>query len=362
MFQGVKMMFNIDSLKFLESFMMTSSPSGFENESAGLFKKYISSFAHKVETDVTGNTIGILNPDAEYKVMLAGHYDEVGFQVTYIDDNGFIYFRNIGSIDPMVIHGIEVEILSGNGRVPGVIGKKPIHLAKPGDRDKAGEMSESWIDIGADDRKGVLKKVSVGDPVTFRSNFKRLGGNKIQGKGMDDKVGAYVVAETLKALSKRKLDIGVCGVGTVQEEIGLRGAETSAYGIKPNVGFAVDVCFASDMPGSDKKQVGDVKLGSGPVIHRNADNNSVLVAKIKDTAKKCKIKIQETPYFRASGGTDAAKIQMSRGGVATALISIPNRYMHTPVEICDLRDVELAVKLLVETISGLKKGEKFIPA
>ena len=180
-------------------------------------------------------------------------------------------------------------------------------------------------------------------------------------KGLDDKIGAYVIAEAFRMLSEAKVKIGVYAVGTVQEELGLRGAETSAFGIHPNVGIAVDVGFATDVPGVDRKQWGNVKLGGGPIIAKNADINPVLLKHILATAKKNKIACQLQCGHRATGGTDTARIQMSRGGVATALISIPNRYMHTPVEICDIRDAKAAAKLIAKTVASLDPNCKFRP-
>ncbi|MGN1364111.1 MAG: M20/M25/M40 family metallo-hydrolase, partial [Victivallis vadensis] len=202
---------------------------------------------------------------------------------------------------------------------------------------------------------------SIGDPVAVKSNFRRLNENRFMSKGMDDKVGAFIVAETMRRLSERKLNVAVYGVGTVQEEVGLRGAHTSCFGVDPQVGFAIDVGFATDLPDIPKKLLGEVKLGGGPELSRSCDNNNVLGRYIRKVAKEKGIAYQETAAHRASGGTDAAQMQMTRAGVATALLSIPNRYMHSPVEICDLRDVEGAIELLVESIAGFKGDESFIP-
>ena len=354
-------MFSAKSLKFLENLMISSGPSGFEEKTASVMRGYLKDFAHEVRTDVMGNTIAVINPKSTFKVMLAGHYDEIGFQVVYISEEGLIYFREVGGIDKITIPGTEVEILTAKGKVPGVIGKKPIHLTKPKDREQALDLSDLWIDIGAENTKEAAKLVSIGDPVAFKPNFEMLGKHRIKSKGIDDKIGAFVAAETFRELSKKKIDAAVYCVGTVQEELGLRGAETSAFGIDPNVGIAIDVSFTTDTPDIQKKLLGDVKLGSGPILQRSADNNSVLITKLQKTASAKKIPVQVSCGHRASGGTDAAKIQMTRSGVATAIVSIPNRYMHTQVEICDIRDVENCVKLLTETIAAMKKTDSFIP-
>ncbi len=267
----------------------------------------------------------------------------------------------MGGIDKITVPGTEVEILATGKKIPGVIGKKPIHLVDAKDRDKSPELKELWIDIGAEDKKEAEKFITIGDPVAVKANFSYLGKNRIMSKGLDDKIGAFVIAETLRNLSKRKLKIGVYCVGTVQEELGLRGAHASTFGIAPAVGIAVDVGFATDLPDVNKNELGVVKLGKGPALSRNADNNEVLGKKLRETAKKHKIAYQEKAGFRASGGTDTAAMQLSRSGVATALVSVPNRYMHTPVEVCDLRDVEGSIKLLTETIAALSPKDSFIP-
>ncbi|MBQ9789560.1 MAG: M42 family metallopeptidase [Lentisphaeria bacterium] len=349
------------SLKFLEDLMMSSSPSGYEEEAAAVFRKYLATFCDEVKTDVLGNTAGVLNRDAKLKVMLAGHYDEIGFQIVYISDEGLCYFRPNGGIDKLNIPSSEVNILTENGVVRGVIGKKPIHLLSAKERDLPVEIRDMWIDIGADNRKEAEKLVTIGDPVAMVPNFKFLSKNRFMSKGMDDKVGAFIVAEVMKNLSKRKLNVAVYGMGTVQEEVGLRGATTGTFAVDPQVGFAIDVGFATDLPDIPKKLLGDIKLGKGPELSRSADNNVVLGRIVRKVAKEHKIPYQDTASHRASGGTDAAQMQMTRGGVATCLISIPNRYMHSQVEICDIRDVENAIKILTETIASFKGDEEFIP-
>ncbi len=348
---------------FLEKLLKSSGPSGFEFAPAAVFRDYLKDFADELRTDVTGNTIAVLNPEAEFKVMLAGHYDEIGFQVVYISDEGLVYFREVGGIDKLTVPGLEVDILNEkSGPVRGVIGRKPIHLQTPKEREAVPELKEMWMDIGAENRKEAEKLVSVGDPIAFRANYQRLGKHRVMSKGLDDKIGAFVVAEAFRELSQMKgLKVGVYCVGTVQEELGLRGARTSAFGVNPDVGICVDVGFATDVPGVSKQNWGDATLGGGPMIQRNADCNPVLLKRVLEVAKKSKIKYQLEAGHRASGGTDTAQMQMTRSGVACALISIPNRYMHTPVELCDLRDADAAAKLIAGTVASLKGTESFIP-
>ena len=354
-------MFSSKSLNFLEEFMNCASPSGFEVEAGRAFRAYLSDCCAEVRADVLGNSIAVLNPGAPLRVMLAGHYDEIGFQIVYISDEGLLYFRPNGGIDKLNVPSTEVDILTASGRVPGVIGKKPIHLLKPAEREVPPELQDMWIDIGAADRREAEKLVAIGDPVAVRANFRRLNAHRFISKGTDDKIGAFVVAETMRKLARRKLRVAVYGVGTVQEEVGLRGVTAGAFGIDPQVGFAIDVGFATDLPDIPKKLLGDIKLGAGPELNRSCDNNIVLGALMRKIAADHKIPYQEAAAHRASGGTDAAQLQLTRSGVATALVSIPNRYMHSPVEMCDLRDVEAAVDILTETIAALRGDETFIP-
>ena len=354
-------MIDAKAKKFLEELLMTCGPSGFEFEQAKVYRDYLRPFADDIRTDVLGNTIARLNPDAKFQFMLSGHYDEIGFQVVSIMPQGLVSFRPVGGIDPLTLPGTGVEILTEKGHIPGVIGRKPIHLQTPDERKAVPKIEDLWIDIGAEDQKAAAKLVQVGDPVSFSRNFEMLSKTCVHSKSLDDKIGAFVIAEAFRQLAKRKIKVGVACVGTVQEELGLRGAITGAFGVNPDAAIAVDVGFATDVPGIKPELLGDIKLGAGAELQRNADNNPPLLNRILKTAAKHKIPYQMTTGHRATGGTDTAAIQMTRGGVATALISIPNRYMHTPAEICDLRDVESAVDLIVETIASLTGKETFIP-
>lgn len=349
------------SLYFLERFMNTNGPSGFEFEAAACYRQYAETFAHKVTTDVMGNTIAVLNENAPFKVMLAGHYDEIGFQVTYISEEGFVYFRPVGGVDKNTIPGLEVNILTDTGALPGIIGRKAIHLQSPKERDTPSELKDLWIDTGIEDGAKVKELVKVGDAVSFRTNYHRAGENRIISKSLDDKIGAFVAIEVLKKLSSMDIPVGVYAVGTVQEEIGARGARTSSFNINAQVGFCMDVGHATDVPGVDKKSAGDVKLGGGPILTRNADNNPVLVRKMMEYANKNSLPYQLVCGGKATGGTDTCVMQIAQSGMATSLVSIPNRYMHTPVEICDLRDVENAIEILAGVISTFTGKESFIP-
>ncbi len=347
-------------MNFLEALMNSASPSGYESEAAKIYRDYLADCC-EVKCDVMGNTIASLNSSAQVRVLLDAHYDEIGFQIVYISEEGLLYFRPNGGIDKLNVPSSEVDILTAAGRVPGVIGKKPIHLLSEEERSKALDLKNMWIDIGAESREEAEKLVAVGDPVVMRNNFRMLNEHRFISKGTDDKIGAFIVAETMRNLAKRKLNVAVFGVGAVQEEVGLRGATASCYAVDPDIAFAVDVGFATDLPDIPKKQYGDITLGKGPALNHSCDNNIILGKMLRNIAKAKNIPYQEAVAHRATGGTDAAVIQLSRGGTATALLSVPNRYMHSQVEMCDLRDAEAAIALLTETIAALQGDESFVP-
>ena len=350
-----------ESVNFLKDLIAAPSPSGFEGPAQKVWMSRTSPFADEIQGDVHGNTIAVLNPAGSPRIMLAGHIDEVGFMVKYISDDGFISFATIGGVDIHLAPARRVVIHTARGPVMGVIGKKPIHLMSPEARaSQKLEWHQLWIDIGAKDRKEVEKKVDLGDPVTFTDGFEILNGNCVIGRGFDDKAGAFTVSEVLRLLKGRKVQAAVYAVATVQEELGLRGAKTSAHGIDPDIGIATDVTFASDHPDTDKKQQGDISLGKGPVLARGPNINPKVYSRLVRLAKTDKIPYQVEPAPRATG-TDANVIQMTRSGVAAGLVSIPNRYMHTPVEMVHLEDLENTAKLLAAYIESLKPEEDLTP-
>ncbi len=348
-----------ESLDFLKKLINSHSPSGYEKDAASLVKRRASEYSN-VSVDVNGNVISAIKKKGEPKVMLAGHVDEIGYMVKYIDDKGFLYFTPIGGVDLHLVPGQRVIVKSKEGDVFGIVGRKPIHLQDTSERTKITKIENMWIDIGAKDKKEALKKVSTGDPAIPAVGFETLSGSRIAGRGFDDKAGVFVINECVRILSKKSISASVYGVSTVQEELGLRGARTSAYGISPDVGIAVDVTFAADVPGIDKRKIGEVKLGCGPVIARGPNINPKLFSRLVSIAKKHKIPYQVEGISRGTG-TDANIIQMTRSGVATGLISIPNRYMHSPVEVIDTNDLENAVKLITEFVISLTGKTSFIP-
>jgi len=352
---------NREAFAFLRKLVESPSPSGFEQPAQKLVRERLRDAVDELRTDVHGNVIAVRNPEAPFRVMLAGHCDEIGLMVNHIDEKGFIFFAAIGGVDLAVLPGQRVTIMSRNGPVPGVIGRKPIHLMKPEERTKPElKIEQFWVDIGAKDRKDARKAIDIGDPIVVERKLSELRNGFVTARGFDDRVGAWTVVETMRRLSRMKLRCAVYGVSTVQEEVGLRGARTSAFGIDPHVGIAIDVGFASDDPGSDKKRTGEAALGKGPILHRGPNINPRLAALMERSARRKRIPFQMQAEPRATG-TDANAMQIARSGAATALVSIPNRYMHTPVEMVALKDLDATVNLLVAVIAELAPSVNLTP-
>ena len=350
-----------ESLAFLEDLLSAPSPSGFEQPVQQIVRDYAKPWADEIRTDVHGNVIAAKNPDAEPRVMLAGHCAQIGLMVQHITDEGFLNFSAIGGVDVALLPGTRVYIHAAGGSVLGVIGRKAIHLLEPEERKKPEiKIHKLWIDIGAENKEAAQKLVQVGDPITFELAMHRLVDDLVAGPGFDDKVGAFVVMETLRLVQDRSLDCALYCVSTVQEELGLRGARTSCFGVDPQVGIAVDVTHASDYPEAEKAVTGEIKLGQGPTIARGANINPVLHQLLLKAAQDNNIPYQPEPAPKATG-TDANVMQISRAGVAAALISIPNRYMHTPVEVVSLSDLENAARLLTEVVARIDGQIDFIP-
>jgi endoglucanase len=353
-----------ESLKFLEKLLDAPSPSGYEQPAQRVFREYVAPFCDELTTDVMGNVFGLIRGRGKDlpRVMIVGHTDEIGLQVKYIDDKGFLYFAAVGGVDAHLTPGKRVNVHTAEGPLAGVIGKKPIHLMDNKDRETVVKLETQYIDIGAKDKKEAQKLVRVGDPVTFGSEFIRLHGDRVASRGFDDKAGCFVVAEVLRlvAAAGNKLAVDLYGVSSVQEEIGLRGGTTSCYTVNPDVGICVEVDFATDQPDVEKKHNGEVALGKGPILARGANINPRLLDLLSTAAEKEKISIQHTASPRATG-TDANVMQISRGGVATALVKVPLRYMHTPVETVSLSDLEDAARLIVATLGRITSSEEFVP-
>jgi endoglucanase len=317
-------------------------------------------FADEVRTDRHGNVIAVRNPAGQPRIMLAGHCDQIALMVQYIDDHGFLYVQPMGGWDMQILLGQHMTVWTRHGPVAGVVSRRAPHLLTNEERNKVPQFTDIWVDIGAEDRKDAEQVVTPGDTVTVALGYRELRNGLVSAPGLDDKVGVWTVMETLRLLHGRPLQAAVYCVSTVQEEIGLRGATTSTYGIHPAVGIAVDVCHASDTPGNDKKQLGDTRLGSGPVVFRGPNINPRVFERLEEAARSREITVQVRGAPRATG-TDANAMQLSRDGVAAGLIGIPNRYMHSPVEVVSLADLEGAARLLAEFCSGVSSQVDWTP-
>jgi endoglucanase len=347
--------------KFFKDILETPSPSGYEQPVQDIVRRYAADFADDVRTDLHGNVIACCNPDASLRVMFAGHADQIGLIVSHINENGYIYTNTIGGWDPQQLIGQRMTIYTADGPLPAIIARKPIHLLDQDERKQVVKQKELWLDIGAKDKDEAAAAVAIGDPVTLELGYQEMRNNLANSPGMDNKTGLWVCIEALRRAKKRdRLNVAVFAVSTVQEEIGLRGAITSAYGVNPHVGVAVDVTHATDCPTIDKTQEGDIKLGGGPVIYRGPNMNPVVVDRLRSAAESAKITVQWGASGRGTG-TDANAIQLARGGVAAGLVSVPNRYMHSAVEMISLDDIDQCANLLAEFVLGIESDGDFTP-
>jgi endoglucanase len=349
------------SFQFLKTLLQTPSPPGAERQIQDVVRGWAQPLAHEVRTDRHGNVIAVLNPQGQPRIMLAGHCDQISLMVQHIDDNGYLYVQPMGGWDMQILLGQNLVVWTRHGGIPAVVSRKAPHLLTNEERNKVPQFTDVWIDIGAKDRKEAEELVTLGDAVTPDLVNRELRNGLFTSPALDDKVGVWTVMETLRLLHDRPLQAAVFCVSTVQEEIGLRGATTSAYGIHPTVGIAVDVCHASDTPGgNEKKQLGETRLGDGPVIFRGPNINPHVFERLRDAARQHEIPAQVRGVPRATG-TDANAIQLTRDGVATGLIGIPNRYMHSPVEVVSLSDLDRAARLLAEFCSAVTSDADWTP-
>lgn len=357
---GAKMLTETEYV-FLKKLVEAPSPSGFEAPAQRVIKQYLEPLADQIQIDVMGNMMSQLNGKGGPRLMLAGHCDEIGFMVQYVTDEGFIYFGAIGGVDPHLSPGQRINIHTSAGIVHGVIGKKAIHLIDTKDRDAVIKLKEQYIDIGCSSRDEVEKLVRIGDPITFAVGLERLRNARLTSRALDDKMGAFIVSRVLAEVKQAGgAEAELVCVSTVQEEVGLRGGTTSGYGVNPDLAIVVEVTHATDTPDVDAKGIGRVEVGKGPVLARGANINPVLFDLLVETAAEEDIPIQILGVPRATG-TDANTLQLSRGGVATALLGIPLRYMHTPVELLAETDLQAAIKLLTAVVLKVRKDTSFLP-
>lgn len=351
------------SLEFLKRLLDTPGPSGFEAAVARVWREEAERFADRVTADVSGNSFATVNEGGSPRVMLAGHIDEIGLMITHIDDDGFLYVDGIGGWDPQVLVGQRIRILGKDGYVLGVVGKKPIHLMKGDEKEKASKLTDLWVDIGVRGRDAVLRRgIRVGDPAVIDAGVVELGEGLIASRAIDNRIGAFVVLEALRLLSQDRPRAEVTAVATAQEEIGYQGggARTSAYRLDPQVAIVVDVTFATDSPGVEKKELGDHRIGGGPVLTRGSAAHPVVFERLVEVAER-----EGIPYSIAASprytSTDADAIYLSRAGVATGIVSVPNRYMHSPNEIVSLEDLERAARLIAAFVRDLGPDTDLVP-
>ncbi len=347
--------------EFLVDLLNARSPTGAEYEAQAVVDARIEPVVDVYRKDTMGNRFATVNPDGDPSLLFAGHIDELGLIITYIDDNGFVYFDTLGGHDKSMISGRRVSILTKNGVVKAVTGKRAIHLMSAEDRKKVPETHEIWIDLAVKNKAEAEALVRIGDVAVYDQSFELIRGSVGVARAFDDKAGAYAVLEAVRRLSteKGKLAAKVTAAATTQEEIGTRGAMTAAYSVNPDFAIAVDVGHATDSPDCDPRKYGKFKQGGGPIICRGPNINPVIFERIVEVAEKNKIPYQIEADPRPTG-TDARAIQVAQAGIATGLLSIPLRYMHTPSEMVDLEDIEHTVQLLVAVARSMKKGERGI--
>ncbi|WP_458188501.1 M20/M25/M40 family metallo-hydrolase [Haladaptatus sp. NG-WS-4] len=334
--------------EFLDTLLTTPSPSGFEVAGQRVWVEYVSEFADEVRTDEYGNAVAVVDGD-DPELAFAGHADQIGFIVAGIDDDGFVRIDRIGGSDRTVSKGQHVEIHSEDGVVRGVIGQRAIHLRDTED-DEFEDIVEQHVDIGAKDEAEAAELVDVGDPIVFSPSVEDLHGTRLAGPGIDNRVGTWVAAEALRRAAERDVDATVYAVSTVQEEVGLQGAKMVGFDLAPDAIVAIDVTHAMDSPdvtGETRFKDVDIALGGGPVVARGSTNHPEVVSAVRMAARDADIPIQ----LQASGirtGTDADAFFTARGGIPSLNVGLPNRYMHTPVEVIDTADLEAAADLLAE--------------
>lgn len=347
---------------FLMELLQTPGVSGYEGPVQEVVRQYVAEFADDVSTDLHGNVVVRSGPESATRVMLAGHCDQIGMIVSHIDENGFLYVQTVGGWDPQQLVGQPVVVWTEAGAVAGVISRKAIHLLNESERKEVVKIEDLWIDIGATNEEEAAAKVRIGDSVTLRLTHRELLNNLLSGPALDNRSGLWVVVEAHRRALQYGAACNLFTVSTVQEEIGLRGARTAAFAVDPHIGIAVDVTHGTDCPTVDQRQRGKVSLGGGPVVVRGPNVNPGVEAALRDVAFRFELPFQNAALGRAAPN-DSNALQLNRGGVATGLIAIPNRYMHSAVEVVSLDDLETAAELLARFIVeiGDRDQTRFTP-
>ena len=348
------------SVRFLEKLINTPSPSGYETRGQRVWLNYVKPYADETFSDAYGNTVAVLNKGGSPRLMLAAHADEIGMAVNYISDKGFIYVRRVGGVDPAITRAQRVTVHTRKGPLLGVVGNVAPHLTKTTGERKPPLFHELFIDIGAASRAEVERLVRIGDPITLNDTFEHLRNDLVVARAFDNRIGTFALAETLRLLhkDKRKLNPEILAVSNIMEEVGCLGARQIAYEIHPDLALVVDVTHATDIPTVNKPQHGDIRIGGGPTVTHGGPNHPVVVDRLEKVAKQQRIGVQHEAVSSTSG-TDTDVIFWTRGGIPSALIGLPNRYMHSPVEVINLRDLEKIPKLLAAFALSLRTGEAF---
>lgn len=356
-------MLSDSSIVFLKRLLDTPGPSGFEGAPARIWRTEAATFTTAIRADVIGNSYATVEGSGGTNaptILLAGHIDEIGVIITHIDDNGYVYFEPIGGWDPQVLVAQRMRFLGRNGEVFGVIGKKAIHLMKPEEREKASKITDLWVDIGVKNKAEALELLQVGDAGVIDSRAMDMPNHRIVSRSIDDRIGAFVVLEALRRYAENPGHARVVAAATAQEEIGYTGggARVAAHSQEATMAIAVDVTFATDHPGVKKEEIGEHNIGGGPVLTRGSVVSPVVYRLLADTAQRL-----EMPFSIHAAGrftsTDADAMQLARSGVATGLVSIPNRYMHSPNEMVSLEDLDRAATLIAETCRAVTSTTDF---
>jgi endoglucanase len=349
-----------ESLNFLQKLINTPSPPGHEAKGQRVWLDYVTPFADETFTDAYGNAVAVLNKGGSPRLMLAGHADEIAMVVNFINPEGYIYVRKLGGVDPAITKAQRVAIHTQNGPVHGVVGNVAPHLMKEEGEKKPPKIHELFIDIGVSNREEAQKLVRIGDPITLADEFQLLRGDIAVSRAFDNRIGTFAVAETLRLLKERgkPLHAEVCAVSNVMEEVGLLGARQIAYSLKPDIALVVDVTHATDYPTVNQAQHGDIKIGRGPTLTHGGCNHPEVVGRLEKVAQERGIPLQHEATSAATG-TDTDVIFWTRGGIASALVSLPDRYMHSPVELVNLADLEKIPELLAGFAASVRRDEQF---
>jgi len=351
------------ALDLLKGLVALPTPTGFEGDGMILLGNYLKAAGiEDVALDVHGNLRAALNQEAPLRVMIEGHCDEIGFMVQYIDDDGFLYMCPLGGVTTPTLASERIIIQGKAGAVYGVFGVRPPHLMNAEQRKNLApqDMHEIKVDIGAASREDALTMVDLGSPAVIDAGWHALGNNRIACRGFDNRIGAFIVTETMRRLADKKLNVALHMVASVQEEVGLVGGQTAAYDINPQIGVCVDVTFASDAQPDDKKIVGDIRLGKGPSLAVGPTYHRTLNAHVLSSAQQAGINLQTQVRGRGNG-TCAWAMRLARSGAAVVQLSIPLRYMHSPVEVISLDDAAQVIDTLCAAIENMPADVNLIP-